>query len=89
MSNISFRLGQAQSPAEILERIQGEPGMTEAAGRMFEHLAANGVDFSDTPIRLGVPLRIDPEPQRFVGNDEANALLTQDYRAPYVVPETV
>jgi predicted dehydrogenase len=89
VSNISFRLGQAQSPAEILERIQGEPGMTEAAGRMFEHLAANGVDFSDTPIRLGVPLRIDPEPQRFVGNDEANALLTQDYRAPYVVPETV
>ncbi|HYM11618.1 MAG TPA: Gfo/Idh/MocA family oxidoreductase [Bryobacterales bacterium] len=39
--------------------------------------------------RVGRRLRIAPATGRFLGDDEANALLTRDYRKPYVVPESV
>ena len=32
-------------------------------------------------------LEFDPQTQRFVDCDEANALLTKTYRSPYVLPE--
>ena len=34
-------------------------------------------------------VRFDPKTERFVGDEEANKLLRREYRAPYVVPETV
>jgi hypothetical protein len=36
---------------------------------------------------LGPLLKIDVENEVFIGNSEANALTTRDYRAPYVVPK--
>jgi predicted dehydrogenase len=39
--------------------------------------------------RLGRTLTFDPAAMRFPGDAEANALLTRDYRAPYVVPDKV
>jgi predicted dehydrogenase len=89
LSNISHRLGAATSPGELQEKIQGQPAMSESVGRMLEHLAANHVDFGQTPLMFGHPLEVDPAAQRCVGNDAANAMLTREYRAPYVVPEMV
>jgi hypothetical protein len=56
---------------------------------MQEHLAANGVDLSVNKASLGVFLKMNPKTERFVENDQANRMLTRDYRKPYVVPETV
>ena len=39
--------------------------------------------------RLGRELRFDPVKKVFVGDAEANAMLTRKYRAPYVVPVQV
>ena len=39
--------------------------------------------------RLGRELRFDPMKKLFVGDAEANAMLTRKYRAPYVVPVQV
>jgi predicted dehydrogenase len=39
--------------------------------------------------RVGRDLRFDPVRMQFPGDDEANKLLTREYRAPYVVPERV
>ena len=39
--------------------------------------------------RLGRSLDFDPVKQRFINDDEANAMLTRDYRKPFVVPEKV
>lgn len=39
--------------------------------------------------RVGTSLRFDDEYERFIGNEEANMLLTRNYRAPYVVPHHV
>ena len=39
--------------------------------------------------RLGRTLDFDPQKEMFVGDKEANAMLTRKYRAPYLVPTTV
>jgi predicted dehydrogenase len=39
--------------------------------------------------RLGRRLKFDPATEKFVGDAEANEMLTRKYRAPYVVPEQV
>jgi len=36
--------------------------------------------------RLGRPVQFDPEKERFVNDDEANAMISDRYRPPYVVP---
>ena len=87
--NISYRLGQKKSTGEIKESIQGNKVFGEAFGRMIEHLKANEVDLDANKLALGVGLTMDPKSERFVGNDNANTLLTRPYRKPYVVPEQV
>jgi predicted dehydrogenase len=39
--------------------------------------------------RVGRSLRMSDSTGRFIGDDEANGMLTRNYRAPYVVPENV
>ena len=34
-------------------------------------------------------VRFDPASERFINDDEANKLLKREYRAPYVVPDSV
>jgi predicted dehydrogenase len=87
--NISLRVGAPQPPDTIREQIKGNAAMTEAFGRVTEHLAANGLDLVKTPLTLGAALAFDPVTERFTNSDAANALLTRDYRAPFVVPEKV
>ena len=55
---------------------------------MMEHLAINQVDPAKASLTLGVPLAIDPKRECFIGPEAAaaNALLTRQYRAPFVVP---
>jgi hypothetical protein len=39
--------------------------------------------------RVGRTVRMDQSAGRFLGDDEANSLITRHYRKPYVVPENV
>jgi predicted dehydrogenase len=87
--NISYRLGQQHPPEEIREMIKSDHDLSESVGRMEEHLAANKVDPHKTPARLGVALKVDVKAERFLGNREANHLLTREYRKPFFVPEKV
>jgi len=86
LGNISHRLGQARPPAEMQEQINGNAPLNEAFGRMIDHLADNGVSLDKTPAVLGAPLAFDGASGQFPGNADANALLTREYRAPYIVP---
>jgi predicted dehydrogenase len=87
--NISYRLGKTQSPNEIRDHIKNKKDLAESYGRMEEHLAANKVDFKLTPLQLGIALNMDPKTERFTGNDQANQMLTREYRQPFVVPKVV
>ncbi len=88
LGNISHELGQTAPPAETQEKIKGDPVLAEAYGRMAEHLKRNRVELDETPTTLGALLTLDPGRERFTGPeaDAANAMLTRQYRTPFVVP---
>jgi predicted dehydrogenase len=87
--NISYLLGQEKSAAEIREKIAGEKDAAEAFGRMLEHLKANQVDLNTAKIALGPVLSMDPKTERFTNNNDANKMLTREYRKPYVINDSV
>jgi predicted dehydrogenase len=85
---ISHRLGHAAQEGEIAEAVKSDAVLREANGRMIEHLRANNVDLSKTPLTLGMPLAINTKTEHFTGSNAAaaNAMLTKKYRAPFTVP---
>jgi predicted dehydrogenase len=50
------------------------------------HLSSALCHLGDIAYRLGRSLRFDPQKETFPQDSEANALLTREYRAPFVVP---
>ncbi len=64
--------------------IQDGPVQTGALSSSLAHLG-------NISYRLGKQLDFDPIAERFIGNDidDANAMLSRDYRAPYIMPEIV
>jgi len=53
------------------------------------HLASGLAHLGNISYRLGRQLEFDPSKEKFVGDAEADAMLTRQYRAPFVVPEKV
>ncbi|MDX1952473.1 MAG: Gfo/Idh/MocA family oxidoreductase [Verrucomicrobiota bacterium] len=87
--NISYRLGRKASPEAVRESIKGDKEAEETFTRMAEHLVANGVDLNTTPAILGPVLKMNPGKETYKANNEANQMLTREYRSPYIVPEKV
>ena len=87
--NISYLLGKKASADEIKSTVKADKNLTEAFGRMEEHLGRNGVQLGETQAILGQLLTMNPKTERFSGNEKANQLLTREYRKPFVVPERV
>jgi hypothetical protein len=88
-SNISYRLGKQTSQDELKEALKTNPAALETLARFEEHLAANNVKLDVTKATLGQFLEMDGKAEKFIKNAKADALLTRDYRKPFVVPETV
>ena len=76
----------AYCPAVALKDADRIKALAEAFDRMAGHLDANGVDITKDNLELGQPLKFDPRRERFVDNDQANAFVSRDYRAPFIVP---
>ena len=98
LGNLSYRLGESANRREILDKI----GDCELAGEIFErmekHLAANEVDLSRTPMKLGPWLTIDSGTDTIShcdGRDDkaavaaANKLAGGSYRKPFVIRESI
>ncbi len=64
--------------------IQNGPVQTGALASSLAHLG-------NISYRLGKQLEFDPVAERFIGSDieDANNMLTREYRAPYLMPEIV
>jgi hypothetical protein len=89
VANISQRLGKPASPGEIrkaLESLKVNENVVETFEEIRQHLADNNVDIEKTPLVLGPWLAIDADREKFADNAAANAMLTREYRKPFVVP---
>lgn len=85
LGNIAYRLGSQMPLGEARERLKFRPGAAPDFDRVVEHLADNHVP--DTiSVQLGAPLDFDPAAERFINNSAADAMLTREYRQPFVVP---
>ena len=89
LANISYRLGE-QVPFDPKTKAFGDNKEAyETLGRMEEYLAKDGFKLEGMKYRLGRKLSVDPEKETIVGDHEASAMLTRDYRKPFVVPDRV
>ncbi len=90
LGNISHRLGMRRPVREIgqqLGRTDMHPEAHKTLARMVTHLESNRVDLDKTPLVAGPRLQIDSAKEEFVNHDRANALLTREYRQPFVLPQ--
>ena len=88
LANISYRLGK-EVPFSQEPEGMSNPQIAESFETIKKNLKAVGVNLDKTNYRMGRTLTIDPKAERFVGDPEADKLLTVEYRPPYVVPEKV
>ena len=90
LGNISYRLGEETTFSNQPEAFRGDKLAGDALEDMKRHLEdAAGVELADTVCRFGRKLRFDAERERFIGDAEADEMLTRAYRVPFVMPEQV
>ncbi len=96
LGGISHQLGHTMSQEKIREQAGSNKLFLDSCDRMLQHTKANGIDLKQTPLTLGPQLDFDPVKEKFTGDNDpygvvhwANDLVTRNYRAPFVVPETV
>lgn len=91
LGNISYYLGETNksSVADIKKAAEGVKSLDNnvaALERTIEHLETNKVNLEATPLALGPHLMFDNETERFTNNEEANGMLTREYRKGFEVP---
>ncbi len=89
LGNISYRLGTQTSVDGVKERLKSVTSaehLQETYERFTQHLADNKLDLNTTKLAFGPQLKLDVANEKFVDNPAADAMLTRDYRAPFVVP---
>jgi predicted dehydrogenase len=89
IGNISWRLGRETPVPEIrgvLSKLKLHDNVLETFGRTTQHVRENDVDLEKNKLTLGVHLQLNSDREDFLKNPEADALLSRDYRKPFVVP---
>jgi predicted dehydrogenase len=89
LCNISYRLGTDVPFNKQTKSLGDNKQVVESFETIKANLRAVGVDLMETTYRLGRTLRLDAAKEQFLGDAQANALLTRAYRKPFVVPEKV
>jgi predicted dehydrogenase len=83
--NISYRLGQRASAADVRAQIGNLPEFQAMFDRYLEHLQAHDVPAGESI--LGPWLECDPASECIKDNPPANELVRGFYRPPFEVPE--
>src|SRR5262249_42396306 len=89
IGNISWRLVQRASTHEIqkqLDQLKVHEEVKHTFERTRRHLIENGIDVEASQLTLGPQLRLNAYTEKFIGAPAADALLTREYRKPFVVP---
>ncbi len=53
------------------------------------HITSAMCHLANTAYRLGRTLEFDPVTEKYVNDEQANAMLTRDYRKPFVIPDLI
>ncbi len=90
LGNASYRLGEPTAFDPRTKTFQGNSDATDAYERMEEHLARDAkLKLEDWKYMLGRRLKFDAATEKVVDDDQANKLLTREYRKGYEVPEKI
>jgi predicted dehydrogenase len=89
IGNISYRLGTEEPFSSQGKAFGDDKEAYEIFARTQEHLKDNGVPIEGMKYRVGRRLAVDPKTESFRENAGANAMLTRQYRKPFVVPASV
>jgi predicted dehydrogenase len=91
LGNISYRLGREERFGKDKNpKPPSDDKETQAAFERFtEHLSDKIGPIARISYRVGTRLEVDPKTETFVNNQDANALLTREYRKGFEVPEKV
>ncbi|MBS0210939.1 MAG: Gfo/Idh/MocA family oxidoreductase [Planctomycetes bacterium] len=85
LGNISYRLGKSMPMGDLKSKLQSAD-KSETFERFAQHLSENGVP-ADVQVVCGETLALDTKTETFINNAAADAMLTREYRAPFVVPK--
>jgi predicted dehydrogenase len=90
LANISYRLGE-QVPFNPQTKAFGDnKAAYETLERMQQHLTGDvKLQLDGMKYQLGRKLQLDSANEQFVGDAEANQLLTRNYRKPFEVPSKI
>jgi len=90
LGNISYRLGEQVSGTTRPDVIDRHEEIAKSWEKIQQTVKGTlGYDIAKNTYNLGPMLKFNPRKEKFVGNTEADKLLTRPYRAPFVVPENV
>ena len=87
LGNISYRLGDEQPFGQKPKAFAKDKDAGDSFERMEQHLKDNKIDLDTIKCRVGRKLDLDPTKETFLGDKEANAMLTREYRRGFEVPE--
>lgn len=86
LGNISYRMGNQEQFNPVPKDVAASTDLSEAYKRYEDHLKQNKVAIDKITESVGPKLEFDANGENFGSNSQANAFLTRDYRAPYIVP---
>jgi predicted dehydrogenase len=89
LGNISYWLGEEVPFSARQQSLGDNKQVVEAFEKVKANCRAVGMDLAESTYQMGRVLEFDPRTEKFVDDKEANRLLTREYRAPFVMPETV
>ena len=81
LANISYRLGENVPFNPQTKAFGDNKDAYETLARMEEHLTKNGLKLDGEKYLLGRQLALDTQREIFVGDEEANRMLSREYRA--------
>jgi len=89
LGNISYRLGEPVPFRDKPKLLGDNAQVVESFEAVCENLRAVSFKLEETTYQLGRVLEFDSKAERFVGDDEANALLTRPYRKGFDIDAAV
>jgi predicted dehydrogenase len=89
LGNVSYRLGTELPFDKVSDALEGDKEAHETFERMEKHLKDNTVSLEEAKCGVGRRLKVDGKAETFIGDKEADAMLTREYRKGFEVPAKV